>query len=107
MNLDRFIETLQRRRKAEREGFLPHEEEEDHGVPPTQPLFSVTALVEERGGGYMTHPIGFAWEEFLELFNPLEPSLTQKGPGRRRQLEQIDRFLFSYCASLPGSSTDQ
>jgi hypothetical protein len=92
MILDRFIEALQRRREAEREGLLPHEEEEDHGVPPTQPLFSVTGLVEERGPGYITHSIGFAWEEFLELFNFLEPSLTQKGRGRRRQLEQINRF---------------
>jgi hypothetical protein len=98
MNLDRFIEAPQRRREAEREGSPPHEEEENHGVPPTQPLFSVTALVGERGAGYITHSIGFAWEEFLELFNLLEPSLTQKGRGRRRQLEQIDRFfIFILC----------
>jgi hypothetical protein len=107
MNLDAFIEALQRRREAEREGFLRHGEEEDHEVPHPQPLFSVTALLEERGAGYITHSIGFASEEFLELLNLLEPSLTQKGRGRRRQLEQINRFLFSCCASLLGSSTDQ
>jgi hypothetical protein len=68
-------------------------EAEDHAALPEEPLFSIAAIVEERGPLHVTSSIRFSWEEFQPLFDLVRRSLGRKGRGRRRHLGLIDQFF--------------
>jgi hypothetical protein len=71
---------------------LIDDKEEDHGIASHEPLFSVTAIVQERVPDDISRSIGFTWGEFQELFNLVQRCLHEAGRGRRRRLELVDRF---------------
>jgi hypothetical protein len=91
MTLDLFLAAAVRRDRAYTQ---PPRESDDEDPPnPTQPEFSIGAIVEENGADYVRSAIHLTWDEFQELFEIVESSLKQKSRGRRRKLDRIDRFL--------------
>jgi hypothetical protein len=83
MSLEAFIEAAERRREAQRERQMIESEEEDDAVLLEEPLFSIAAIVEERGPLYVTNSIRFFWEEFQLLFDLVRRSLGRKRRGGR------------------------
>jgi hypothetical protein len=92
-DFETFVEATRRRRETERLSRLHIDEEEETGVPANEPLFSVTAIARDRGSRYIASMIRFTWEEFQELHAEVGRAVLQKGRGRRRRLEPIDRFF--------------
>jgi hypothetical protein len=71
----------------------PRESDDEDPPNPAQPEFSIGAIIEEKGADYVRSAIHLTWNEFQELFEIAESSLKQKGRGRRRKLDRIDRFF--------------
>jgi hypothetical protein len=87
---DLFIAAARR----DRADAQPPRESDDEDPPnPAQPEFSIDAIVEEKGADYVRSAIYLIRDEFQELFEIVESSLKQKGRGRRRKLDRIDRFF--------------
>jgi hypothetical protein len=98
MTLDDFIAAAGRR--AQVCGQPGDEEEPDPPGPP----FSIRAIVEEHGNDYIRSAIHLMWQEFQDLFLIVEHSIRQKGRGRRRKLDEMDR-LFVLMIYLTSEST--
>jgi hypothetical protein len=71
----------------------PRESDDEDPPNPAQPEFSIGAIVEENGADYVQSVIHLTWDKFQELFEIVESSLKQKGRGRRRKFDRIDRFF--------------
>jgi hypothetical protein len=69
------------------------EEEEEEAQGAERPPFPIRGIVDERGPDCIHSAIRLMWEEFLELYQVVKPSIKPKGRGRRRNLARIDPFF--------------
>jgi hypothetical protein len=103
--LDLFIVAGARRARVYAQS--PRESDDEDPSNPAQPEFSIGVIVEEKGAGYARSAVHLTWDEFQELFEIVESSLKQKGRGRRRKLDQIDRFFIVMVYLTSGCTVKQ
>jgi hypothetical protein len=76
MTLDAIIAAAARRAKIYDPPSCDAEEEDDH--KPAQPSFSIRAIVDEHGEDYVRQGVRLSWDEFRELFQIVEHSMSQR-----------------------------
>jgi hypothetical protein len=106
MTFNAFIDAAQRRAQIYDQPNGEEEDEEDEAEP-IAPPFSIQRILDEKGEDYIRQAIRLDWDEFQALFQIIEGSIRQKGRGRRRSMEGIDRFFILMVFLTSGCTLTQ